>query len=369
MKFNKKLIIMLASVIGVVVVLIIVIMLFTAGGGTKKLNYDEIEEKILTAGQNYYADNEDKLPETGTISLDADTLVSEGYLNDISKYTDENVTCDGTLYVTKNPSGYSYRVKLDCGKEYSTNTLKNKIMNDVVTTGSGLYEVQQVNPNNNSTTETVYIYRGDNVNNYVLVGDYYWRIVKAYENGEIAVLGDSALLRDLWDDRYNVDTNKYRGINEYEVSRLYDTISREVVGADDGYLRIKSLITTHTACIGKRNLDDTSRDGSSECSETLENQYFSLLPAYDYLNASLDTNCNKTRDASCYNYNYLSSDFNQWWTITGVADNTQDVYFVNGTIGTTYASQTMPVRMYAHLDANTTYVSGSGTHEDPYIVK
>ena len=383
MKLNKKMIIMLASVIGVMVVLIIVIMLFV-GGGSKVLSYDDIEAKLLSAGESYFLDNEDKLLADGANVVDDDTLVENGYLNDLSTYTEEDVTCNGKVYATKNPSGYTYHAMLDCGKKYSTKTLANKIIKDVVLEGSGLYEEEQVNPNDNSKTHAVYVFKGDNVNNYIKVGDYYWQIVKIYENGEIAVLGDPELLRDTWDNRYNVDSKKYNGVNDYTVSRIRDTIDREVVNDQEGYLMIKSLITTHTACVGKRTLDDTSRDGSVECSKVLENQNFSMIPVFDYMNASLDKNCNKALDYSCYNYNYLASGYDPSWTITGVENqgaftsedgeyftgiNTHLVYGVDSTLNYFDASNVMGVRLYAHLDANTKYVSGSGTYEDPYIVK
>jgi hypothetical protein len=76
MKLNKKMIIMLASVIGVIVVTIIIIMLFV-GGGSKKLSYDVIEDKMVAAGESYFLDNEDKLPKEGTDVVDDDTLIEK----------------------------------------------------------------------------------------------------------------------------------------------------------------------------------------------------------------------------------------------------------------------------------------------------
>lgn len=367
MKFNKKMIIMLCSVVGIIVLIIILMMLFLSGRD-KQLEYSEIEERIIFAGKNYYEDNKDKLPEFGTTSISASTLVAEGYLNNLSNYTKEGITCNGTLYVTKNPTDYSYRAKLDCGSDYSSKYFSSIVTKEVVSNGSGLYQMEQIEPNS-GTVQTVYVFRGDNVNNYVKVGDFYWEIVKVYENGEIAMLGDPELLRTKWDDRFNIETENYRGINEYEVSRMKDAILSEVVNDQDGYLIIKSLITPHTACIGKRSLNDTSKDGSTECSEILTNQYFSLLPAYDYMNASLDNNCNTVEDYSCYNYNYLTSGNEEFWTITGVKDNTQDVYYVDNVMEHEYANVTKTARLYVHLDANVTYVSGTGSYEDPYIVK
>lgn len=368
MRFNKKMLIMLCSVVAVILLVIVIMMLFV-GGKSKVLEYAEIENKIVSAGKNYYEDNKNKLPQTGTISLDADELVDAGYLNNLSTYTEEDVTCDGTLYVTKNPSGYSYRSVLDCNTNYKTKSFRDVVMSSLVTTDSGLYEEVQVNPDIENNVHTVYVFKGDNVNNYIKVGDYYWQIIKVLENGEMMVIGDPELLRSIWDNRFNVEENSYRGINNYLVSRMKDTIQTEVVDDEDGYLLIKGLITTHTACAGKRYLDDTSRDGSAECSITLPDQYFSLLPVYDYMNASLDQNCDKALDNSCYNYNYLTSSVDEWWTITGVADNTSEVYYVDANLDKEYSNITNEVRMVAYLDANVTYVSGTGSYEDPYILK
>lgn len=368
MKLNKKMIIMLSSVVAVIFVIIIIMLIF-AGGKSKVISYSALEDKIITAGEKYYSDHEDKLPENGTTSIDTSTLVSEGYLNDLSKYTKKDVTCTGKLYVTKNPSDYSYHASIDCGSSYKTKSFKDVVVKDIVTNGDGLYEELQINPDDNTTTHTVYVFKGEHVNNYIKVGDYYWRIVKVYENGEIAVLGVPELLRATWDNRFNVEFGNYRGINDYSVSRLKDTIEKEVIEDDSSFLRIKSLVTTHTACIGKRTKEDTSKDGSTECSTVLPDLYFSLLPVYDYMNASLDPNCKTALNDSCYNYNYLSNSNDEWWTITGVGDNTQNVYSVDSILKIDYASYSKGIRMLANLSSNVSYVSGTGTMEDPYIIK
>lgn len=365
MKLNKKMIIILASIVGIIVVLIIILMLFV-GGGSKKLSYEKIEQKIVAAGESYFIKNEKELPSSGTKTISVDTLVKAGYLKDLSNYTDKGVSCDGKLFVTKNPIGYAYRASLECGDNYSTQTLNSVLTKNVVTSGSGLYKMEQSVSDEES--ENVYIFRGDNVNNYIKLGDFYWEIIKVYENGEIAVLGAPELLVTIWDDRFNIANNSYDGKNDYDVSRIKDTIESKVVQNNNGYLIIKSLITLHDACIGKRSINDESKDGSSECSVILENQYFSLLPAYDYINASLDENCNTILDKSCYNYNFLSND-DEFWTITGVEENTSDVYYVDYITDYAVANQNRGARLYAHLAPNVTYVSGSGTYDDPYIIK
>ena len=368
MKFNKKMVIMLCTVIAVFLFIIVLAMIFTSGSN-KIWSYSTMENKIIVAGKNYYSDNKNELPETGTVSIDVSTLVAKGYLSDLSKHSKDGVSCSGKLYVSKNPVDYSYRVNLDCGDKYSTSSLKKAVMKNLVTSGNGLYEEVQANPNNSTEMQTVYVFKGENVNNYIKIGKTYFQIVKVYENGEIAIIDNGKVLRTVWDDRFNIETNDNKGVNNYSVSRVKDSIENDVLNNTEVYTELKTFITSHTACIAKKGLTDTSKDGSVECSETLENQYFSLLPVYDFMNASLDDNCNETMSKSCYNYNYLSKDANSWWTVTGVLDNNQDVYYVSGSVNETHASNTRRVRLYAHLDANVTYVSGTGSYEDPYILK
>ena len=96
----------MASVVGVIVVIIIVLLLFI-GGGSKNLSFEEIENRIVTSGKSYYEDNEDKLPKKGQIELNVSTLVSEGYMNELSTYTEEGTSCSGKLIVTKTPLSHN----------------------------------------------------------------------------------------------------------------------------------------------------------------------------------------------------------------------------------------------------------------------
>lgn len=368
MKLNKKMIIIMASVVGVIVVIIIVLLLFI-GGGSNNLSFEEIENRIVTSGKSYYEDNEDKLPKEGQTELNVSTLVSEGYMNELSTYTEEGTSCSGKLIVTKTPNDYAYYSYLDCGSEYKTELFSEYLKENIVTSGSGLYEMEQVVPGSDEN-ETVYVYRGDNVNNYIQVGDYLWQVIKILDNGEIVALGDTALLRATWDDRYNINTNHYNGINDYEVSRIREFIISDVIEPEDMFVNIKGLITPFTACVANRNEEDTSRDGSTECSKVLENEYFSLLPVYDYMNASLDENCSKALNDSCSNYNYLSTSVDSsWWLATGVGNSTENVYYVDGKIETNFANYNRSGRLMVHLNKYVSYVSGSGTVDDPYIIK
>ena len=101
----------------------------------------------------------------------------------------------------------------------------------------------------------------------------------------------------------------------------------------------------------------------------IEKQFIGLLPLYDYLNASLDTNCTTSISTSCMNYNYLAKYQNNWWTMTSTSLNTYNVFHISKSPALTSASSTAYVRPVLHLAKDAIYVSGDGTSENPYIVK
>ena len=96
----------------------------------------------------------------------------------------------------------------------------------------------------------------------------------------------------------------------------------------------------------------------------------SLLPVYDYINASLDTNCKKISDQACTNYNYLSTYSSSWWFITASKEKSYLVYKSSSDgIRTSSAYNSGRFRMIAVLDGKTIISGGSGTEDDPYVLK
>ena len=88
------------------------------------------------------------------------------------------------------------------------------------------------------------------------------------------------------------------------------------------------------------------------------------------MNASLDVNCTETTSRSCQNYNYLTDTKNSWWTLTPVAENTHRVYkFSYGYLASSSLTNDSRVRAVLYLSENVIYAGGTGTLEEPYIVK
>ncbi len=358
---NKKLFKYMFIVIGAFVGLMIIIGIVKLIIGNK-LSYQKIEDKMQTATIEYLKDNDlDISLPTGNeiITVEVDDLVANKNMKELSKYVkNEDIKCSGYVIVRQQNSEYLYIPYLDCGDAYKTSTLRDYIINNqgIVESGDGLYVM------NNE-----YIYRGEYLNNYVNFAGQTWRILKIDVDGNIKLLQDETKLRNVWDNRYNVEAKSLVGINNYELSRINDALQDVYNGFDNSD---KKYITNKNLCIGKRFEGDTTSDGKTECAEILENQNVGLIQINEYIIASLDPNCKKIGDGACQNYNYLAKYSNEWWTITPNAVDTHKVYEISrGISKSSNASITKLVRPSIYLNNDVIYVSGDGSKDNPYVFK
>ena len=360
---KKKLLIIMGGIIGVVILIIIILLIYNAIFG--KTSYKSIENTVLKSAEKYYKDNSSLLPksENEEVTITDSALTAAGYLKNMNELTKKmkGVSCKATVIVNYVNGEYRYTPLLDCGKDYSTKTLSTYITENVnkVYTGSGLYELNGE-----------LVYRGEEPNNYVKFSGKLWRIVKI-ENGQVVMILDEKGDRVVWDDRFNTDRDRNDGINDYTVSRIYDSL--KTIMNDNSLFNkdAKKMLALHSLYIGKRYETDIYNDGSIEKGQYFENQYIGLLPIYDFINASIDGNCNSIVSASCSNYNYLTHYEYNWWTITADASNTYRVFRVNGdgTVESMRASSNGYTRPVIYLAKDALYSKGTGTSEDPFIIK
>ena len=361
---KDKLLKIAIGIIAAVVVIIIVLLIFHAITG-KKNGYSDIENKVLKAAQKYYGENKELLPqrENEQISIDDISLTSLGYLDNMADMLKdkENVTCSAKVIISYNNGSYRYTPLLDCGDAYKSQTLASYIESkeERVYSGTGLYDLNGE-----------YVYRGEDPNNYIKFSGHMYRIVKISNQKAVLILNER-YERTVWDDRYNANIERSDGINDYKVSRVRELLDRvytenRLISNND-----KSLVSAHNVYIGRRNEADNYNDGSIEQSEVLESQYMSLLPLYDYINASTDANCTSAITNSCANYNYLNAFDYNWWSATGDAGNTHRVYRIddNGEIDNSRAASYGYIRPVIYLVNDALYVSGNGTLDNPYIIK
>ena len=364
---KEKLIKMMFMAIVVIAIGVLLIIFITSLFGGKK-TYEEIEEIMATAAESYFGDHPESLPKKdgGTQVVEVSVLISEGKMKDLSKYTDS--VCTGSVKVQKTGSNYIYVPKLDCGEAYSTKELYKVVRDDnrIVSSGYGLY-----NKDGN------FVFRGEQVNNYVKLDNALWRIVKLNSSNNLVLVMDEPLSTLVpWDDRYNQETNYNAGINNFSSSlikekliELYNTEAEDVteILLSD---KDKGRIVPHNLCIGKRGLTQAGAEQAVECKEVIRDQKLSILTAADFMNASVDANCTNPSSLTCQNYNYLITD-NAWWLATSVTGSSTDAYMVEANSGLMAKKAMMyaRIRPVVYLNSEVMYKSGSGTAEDPYLVK
>ena len=369
---KKKMIRFMAIIVAVMIVIIIILFAISSLGSHNgsTYSYSEIETILEKAGKAYYKDHPEYLPvdEGDIVEVDVSNLVAEGKMKDLSNYPTKNsAACTGSVKVEMIDDEYVYSPVLSCG-EYSTIALGSRVVedNEIVNTGDGLY-----------SRGGEYVFRGENVNNYVQLDESLWRIVKITSNDEIVLINDAGIGSSyVWDNRYNQETNYNTGINNYSVSRIKDYLDDVYSNPNERKKELilskkdKTRVVEYDLCIGKKSSTSEDKSNLDECKQKLNDQKFGLLTLSDYLYASVDPNCKSAESKSCRNYNYLVMKYD-WWLVTANNANTYNAYCVqsNGSVENSYASSHALVRPVIHLNSNVLYKSGKGTLEKPYKVR
>lgn len=341
--------------------------------GCKRKNYTSEEFVIFLREKTktYYSNNTSSLPQIngGKLSVSIATIVEkqEKYLKD--------TTCSGSIDIINNNGNYMYIPNINCTDGYVTQKLADYLINkDVVNSSNGLYQLNDT-----------YIYKGDNVNNFIIFNNQLYRILKINSDGTLRIIETDLIVKKSskktefktsrrtsakWDDRYNPEKNYTTGFNDIIRdninSRIKDTLDN--IYENDFTEESKAYIVPQSLCIGKRSLTETINDGSIECANILEGQYVGLLALYEFFNASLDASCIDYKSSACFNYNYLSSMISTFWTITAVSENTYDVFKIGNTIIDATANSTATPKVVLNLSNEVRFSKGEGTNENPYII-
>ncbi len=359
-KFDKQKLFLLGSIIGVMVVIIITISIVVKIVGLH-ISYEDLEEKLARATEQYMNDYPNNLPTESnpTVVVTTSTLVENKYIKEITKYVKDN-SCTANINVYYNNGKYKYQPFVICN-DFKTELFIDRLKTDNVISafGEGLYELNGEQ-----------VYRGQNPNNFMMFADELWRIVKINANGQFIIIKNDLESKNYgnWDNRYNTEAQTQKGNNTFALSRALIAIT-EIYR--EKYLDYEKYLNTFEVCAGKRDSGSFDKSGAIECSTKLSNQFISLLPLYDYMNASLDNSCVNASSRECQNYNYLVNKKDKWWTVTGDAKNSYNVYYINtsGQINSEEAAISANYRYILALDKNVLYKEGTGTEEDPYIIR
>ncbi len=350
-------------VVGIIVILIIIIGIASCAMKDKMLDYMTVEDKMVAATKSYYKDNEDLMPTSGVEEvIMMDTLVNAKYIKPFTRMLTDGANCSGEVKVKNIDGIITYTPYLNCGSAYYSLELYKKIATEanVVVEGDGLYKV-----------EDSYIYRGQNVDNFVSFADKIWRVVKITPENETVLIEFKIDNRNsyVWDDRYNADRKSNSGINDFAVSRLKDSMLNlyETYFSDEN----KVKLALFDLCVANRGESQVIADGKIECSTMDRDTYIGLLDIYDYMGASLDKTCTAPKDMSCQNYNYLGEANRTWWLMTGNADYSYEAYMIktSGAIEAVQCNNRAGIRPVIKLKSDIFLRGGSGTEENPYLVK
>ena len=370
-KTAKKRMFLFMGIISGVVLLLFFVLFLVSMFSHRTYSYENIETLLQSAAESYFKDYPESLPvnDGDIVEIDSSNLVAAGKMKDLSEYTAEGVLCSATVQVEKSGTEYLYTPYLNCGDSYTTVELAKKIVQDesnIVTSGYGLYSMNGA-----------YVYRGEEVNNYIKLGDSLWRIVKITSDNNLVLIHDTGVMYNPqpWDDRYNEKTSYNSGFNQYSNSRIREYLNKIYESPSDDEEKLlskknKAKLVSYNLCVGKRSASSEGLNNTEECSDVLRDQKYGLLTLSEYMSASLDAGCKNAGSLSCTNYNYLAKVKN-WWLATGNKDDDVTVFKVNSSAmvkaeaAATYAT----VRPVVYLNSKVLYKSGNGTFEKPYKVK
>ena len=372
LKGKMRKILLLVVLLTVLLIIIIWLLSLTTG---KNRSYKEIESTMKKAAEKYYSNHKSELPtnDKGTSEVSVQKLINGNYMKEISSYKSGSGSCSGKVVVENNDDTYLYIAYLDCGEKYVTTELFREITKaeNIVTEDSGVYYMNDE-----------YVYRGENVNNFVKIDENLWRIVKVDKNNEVVLILDEPYVNvQNWDNRYNTARKMSYGYNDYKKSRLKevnDAIYEASKKGDTSKYKKPLLsknaikyISGYDLCYGNRAANDTTNNNSIECYSKIENTKIGALTLSDFINASLDKECTSSVSKSCQNYNYLLNNKKTFWLVTGNPANTYEVYRVSqyGKLESIQASSYSSIRPVIHLNSKTMFSSGSGEEVNPYTIK
>lgn len=350
--------------LGGIILLIVILSILGKQSEEKYYTYSEVENKLIEAAKNYYANNVDYLPKedkmTSTVTLN--NLIEENYIKPLNKYLEYGDTCSAKVVVSKKNLIYDYLPYLDCGSRYTSIELYKKVLgtNKIVTKGYGLYNIDGEK-----------VFRGEVKNNYVMLNERLWRILRIDENNNLVLMSEFETYLRKWDDRYNINVDSYSGINNFEMSRIKEGLVNKYYNGVIFTSLEKNKIVFSKACIGSRGYNDSRNMKQVECSELSEQELpLRLLTVWEYLISSIDPNCKTIKDKGCTNYNFINDYAQLSWSITKVPSTSTKVYLIstNG-ISEAVTNKEHQVRYVVLLGPKAFYSSGNGTRKYPYIIK
>ena len=375
---KKRMLYFTGITVGIILVIVLALVLFYNDDEVVVLAYNQIEDKMTEAAKNYTQNKPSILPNTDDeeVILTVNDLVTAGYMSPLNEYlgSSNSKVCTGEVKIVLTSETYKYTSMLDCGENYKTKLLYEVILGNVVSSGSGLYQMidnrfTYANYANDSDN-IKYIFRGEKPKNYLKLGDNYWLIVEVDSDNNLLLIRNDTFSNGynyVWDDRYNTSADNFFGINDFGLSRIHDNLINYYADIADN---VKDVMLPMSLCIGSRGIEDSASDYGKECNKKIENEYVGLMNASQFVAGSIDKDCASVTSISCGNYNYLTSGKNAWWLLTSDKDTTYSVYFVAGSsLMLSQANKGCAIRPMILVSSSLIFESGDGSKNNPYIVR
>ena len=179
-----------------------------------------------------------------------------------------------------------------------------------------------------------YIYKGENVNNYLEYSNLTWRILKINSDNTIDIVLDKSINNLKWNNK----------ITDFVSSDINMYLKEKVIS----YLN-KDLITNTLIC--KDLINDVSKISCDEPDSSLQ---IRLLNIDEFLNSTVD------------NKSFISSENGTWLSNRG----SENAWIINGdSLSYTSVDGSYDIVPVVTLKTSNVLLSGKGTKEEPYIIE
>jgi len=180
-------------------------------------------------------------------------------------------------------------------------------------------------------------------NNYLMYSNLLWRIIKINQDNSLTVISDSSLT-----------SLAFGGLVSYEnsyINKWLNSSEKEYSGILESQLNKKETYLQRTiTCI-----DTVDELDNKECTNTINDNYISLLSTSDYVNIG-----NKESYVINNEYFYLNN-----------SNSNNEIWYIDdeGKITTNKGTDIIGVRPVITIKSNIDYISGDGSKNNPYKIE
>lgn len=367
------------------------------------------KKSIVAAAKLWGSDHRLELPTTeGETMCVSVAELKNGYLEDdiVDPDTKEAISDHVGVEIKRVGKSYEYTYTDSCSTSDQDSELD--IIDDVVTSGDGLYEDSYENGR--------YVYKGNNPNNYIEFNGELWRIIAKETDGTYKIIRDQLSENRAFDEaNYRTTANNtfcdssYSGCNVYgKVNGIFRLMLGQKMGTvtEDSSLSkylnktyyntltsdAKNQVQTHAFNIGVVLVYGGGNQNNSIYSDLNGEKAFQwtgnigLPNVTDILRANSDSRCNSAGAASgtseqnlCIS-NYLVNNMSEisFWTMNGYSTQT---YATSGAVWVPYRSvngisfsvqapsYSGGVRPVLFLKSTIKITGGNGSQSSPYMIE